>query len=214
MSVSIPAIITFDDEGLDALRAALGLDSGAPVSKAVRRPSGERNLDVEFPRKWELSEERDDEAYYWPKPTEWERYAPFTVYDGQTSRGLIRLGIGRCRRVNTWGKDRLYFITFHITQGGKRPLCEFLETDDYDERGETVAIVRGSGSTKREMYDPSRVLPGAYAPLRDKIRVYKEVIRVPRAYNRQAIVAHEDDAETMLNHSLIQADLRFNIQPS
>lgn len=214
MPVSIPATITFDDEGLDALRA-LGLDSGRPPSAgpAALRP-GERELDVEFPMQWALIEERHDEAYYWPKPTEWEHYDPFTVYEGTTSKGTIRLGIGRCQRVNTWGKDRLYFITFHVTEGGKRPLCEFLETDDHNETGEMVAIVRGSGATKREMYDPGRVLPGAYAPMRDKVRIYKEVIRVPRAYNRKAIIAHEDDAETMLNHSLIQADLRFDIQPS
>lgn len=37
---------------------------------------------------------------------------------------------------------------------------------------------------------------------------------VDRSWDRQALVIREDDVDTMLNHSLIQADLRFDIRPS
>jgi hypothetical protein len=214
MPITLPATILLDEASLVALRAALGMDVDPTRLADPGVPAlgpGERELDVEFPA-WQLVEERAHETYSWPQGL--DEYEPFSVYEGTTSKGSIRLAIGHCERANTWGKDRLYKITFHITPGGKRPLCEFVETDRYAETGEFIAIIRGSGPTQRGMYDPHMALPGAYAPLLDKVRIYKELIEVERSWDRKAIVAHEDDFATMLNHSLIQADLRFNIRPS
>jgi len=211
MPLTLPATITIDDEDLDALRVALGIGPW-PAAEPPAPTDGERELDIEFPASWKLIEERSDESYSWPQGD--DNYEPFSVYEGTTARGTIRLAIGHCKRANTWSKDRLYKITFHVTAGGKRPLCEFIETDQYAETGEFVAIIRGRGESQRGMYDPRQVLPGAYAPLRDKVRIYKDVITVERSWDRQAIVALEDDVETMLNHSLIQAELRFDICPS
>ena len=81
----------------------------------------ERYLDVELPERWEVVETRKGETYYWPQGP--DEYTDFTVYEGRTDRGTIRLAIGRCQRTEVWGRDRIYMITFHITAGGKRPLA-------------------------------------------------------------------------------------------
>lgn len=195
------------------MRAALGLDPGARATATAAPaplPPGEREL-VEFPTAWNVVEERNNESWPWPKRP--DQYDPFTVYEGATSKGAIRLAIGRCTRPHAWGKERVYLTTFYITPGEKRPLCEFVETDDYAETDrEMVAIIRGTGASKRGMYDPSAALPGAYGAL--PVGVYSDHIRAPRSWAKQAVIAREDDIETMLNHSLIQADLRFDIRPS
>lgn len=215
MSVNIPITITISDEGIEAIVAALGLADGpARPSMAASDPDpapGERYLDAELPKSWEFVEARDGESYPWPNKQEPEQYETFSVYEGTTSRGSLRLGIGRCRRTHTWGRDRIYLVTFHVTDGGKRPLCEFLETDDYKDTHELVAAIRGNGVNQRSMYDPGVNPPGAYKDLPRVI--YSNYIRAKGAWNKWAVLAHEDDAATMLNHSLIQAELRFGIRP-
>ena len=206
MPISLPATITIDDEGIATIRAALGLD---PV-RTPDDPEDPFGLDVEFPASWRIVEDRPGETYAWPQGE--DVYDPFTVYEGMTSQGSIRLAIGRCKRATVWGKERIYLITFHMRAGGKRPLCEFLETDDYANTGETVAIIRGTGESKRGMYGPNDVLPSAYRKLNSGI--YRDYITVERSWDKQAVVAHEDDVDMMLGHSLIQAELRFDIRPS
>lgn len=46
------------------------------------------------------------------------------------------------------------------------------------------------------------VLPGTYAPLRDKVRVYKDVSPSSDRGTRLAIVVREEDVDTELNHCL------------
>lgn len=210
MPIDIPITITIPDEGVEALRQALlgGTDPGSAPSPL---PVGERYVDVEFPDQWPVVEVREGEAYQWPN-VPLEHYDPFTVFEGTTSRGSIRLAIGRCQRARVFGRDRLYLITFHITAGGKRPLCEFVEADDYDSTREFVAIIRGNGTGKRSMYPPASNLPGAYRRLR--IETYSDRIEWRGSYRQLAVVAHEDDAEAMLNHTLIQAGFRFAVEPS
>jgi hypothetical protein len=213
MPVSIPATITVGDEGLAVLASALGLDPGlAPKGGAAPfvLHLGERVLAIEFPSSWRNMGPRSDEFYTWPQGD--EHYDPFTVFEGTTSKGSIRLAVGRCQRAPAWGKERTYLITFHITTGGKRPLCEFLETDDYAKTREVIATIRGTGASKRGMYGPGDMLPSAYQKLNTGI--YRDYIKVERSWNKQAVIAHEDDIDTMLAHSLIQADLRFDIHPS
>lgn len=212
MPITFRATITVDDDEAPALAAALGLTPAPTGSATVELPptdTSERELDVELPSRWRALKPRRGETYTWPQGV--ERYDPFIPYEGVTSRGAIELAIGRCRRARVWGRDRIYLVTFHVTEGGKQPLCEFLETDDYEDTRELVAIIRGTGASQRGMYDPQRVLPGAYRRLRTVI--YRDYIRADRSWNRQAVLAHENDVETMLAHTLIQADHRFGIRP-
>jgi hypothetical protein len=208
--IDIPITVTIPDDGMAALREALlgGSDPGPP---APVLPPGERSIDVEFPDEWVVVGDREDEAYQWPN-VPLEHYDPFTVFEGRTSRGSIRLAIGRCRRAPVFGRDRLYLITFHITAGGKRPLCEFVEVDDYESTRELVAIIRGNGTGKRSMYPTGSNLPGAYRKLR--IETYSDHIKWRGSYRQLAVVAHEADVDAMLNHTLIQAAFRFAIEPS
>lgn len=202
-----PKIILSDDDVLRIAAAVVG-QQAAPVA-APPLKEGERYLDVEFPT-WVEVETREGVSYTWPKGD--DDYDPFTVYEGTTSLGSIRLAIGWCDRTNTWGRDRRYAITFYITEGGKRPLCEFLASDHVEQTGEYVAIIRGAGAQQRSMYDLSMVLPSPYRHLRTEN--YRDHIDYAGSWSKQAVVAREDDVETMMNHSLIQAQLRFNINPS
>jgi hypothetical protein len=212
MPVSIPMTITVSDEGITAIIEALGLDAFIPPQAGGDDPDGERVLDIEFPDGWTPIESRDDESYRWPNAPEPEAYKQFDVYEGTTTQGTIRIGIGRCRRAHVWGKGRSYLITFHVTPGGgKYPLCEFLETDDYSDTQELTAIIRGNGPTRRAMYDAGVRPPGVYA--RFNVGIYSKYVRAPKAWNKWAVIAGEDDIDTILGHSLIQANLRFEIKP-
>lgn len=210
MPVSFPATITIDDLGLATLRSAVGGHVPLEISLSGGGADAEAPpLGVELPPAWRVVDERPGETYTWPQGD--DVYDPFTVYEGTTSAGRIRLAVGRCRRARVWGKNRLYLITFHVTEGGKQPLCEFLETDDYARTGKLIAIIRGTGSTQRGMYDPDTDLPDAYRTL--ETAIYRDHIRVDRSWDKQAVLAHETDVDTMLAHSLIQADHRFGIRP-
>jgi hypothetical protein len=210
---TIEGTITLDDAELAKLAGAIAAANGGPAETDRQRLTGEtaeRSMDVEFPEHWELVETRDGETYTWPEGP--DEYTEFNIYEGRTPRGVIRLAIGRCERTRVWGRDRVYMITFHITAGGKRPLCEFLEVDDHATSREFIAIIRGNGDSGRGMYSPSAPLPGAYRKLR--IEIYSDRIRSKGAWTKQAVVAQDGDIDSMLNHSLIQADQRFEIRPA
>jgi hypothetical protein len=157
---------------------------------------------------WEFKLSREGETYQWPELV--EQYSRFDVYRGANGLGTIDFAIGECGRANVWGRDRKYFIVFHVTAGFKRPISEFLEADDYEETRELIAIIRGKGGG-RKMYDPTDDLPIEYEPFR--IETYRDRIDVAGSWNKLAVVAHEDDVATMLNHGLIQAQSRFDIKP-
>lgn len=205
MPVEIHPTLRLSDD--DILRIAAAIAEQAP---GVTPPAPQRELAVEFPERWNEIEERSGESYRWPQDDEY--YDPFTVYEGRTSRGRIRLAIGWCERTNTWGRDRRYAIVFYISDGGKRPLCEFLASDLVEETGDYVAIIRGAGALQRSMYDPGMVLPGPYRHLR--VENYRDHIDYAGSWSKQAVVATEDDIDSMLRHAMIQAELRFNLVPS
>lgn len=190
--------------------AAANAAAGDTERHELMGATAERYMDVEFPERWELVETREGESYTWPEGP--DKYTEFNIYEGRTSRGVIRLAIGRCQRTEVWGRDRVYLITFHITAGGKRPLCEFLEVDNQATSGEFIAIIRGNGDSGRGMYSPGAHLPGAYRRLR--IETYSDRIQFKGAWTKQAVVAKDGDIDSMLNHSLIQADQRFEIRPA
>jgi hypothetical protein len=157
---------------------------------------------------WEFLHSRDGETYQWPELL--EEYRRFDVYRGRTQAGTIDFAIGECNRTKVWGKDRKYYIVFHVTSGFKRPLVEFLEPDDYEDTGELIAIIRGSDG-RRKMYDPAADLPEAYDDFR--IETYRDRIDFPGSWTKLSVVVSEDDTTAMLNHALIQGQSRFGIAP-
>lgn len=206
MPLEIDAKITLSDAELVRIAAYM---SETQANVQTDTTPTERVLDDKFPS-WRKLEERSGVSYRWPKNEEF--YSTFTVYEGSNEHGTIRMAIGWCDRTSTWGHDRPYAITFFVTDGGKRPLCEFLATDQYESTGECVAIIRGAGLRQRSMFGPNDVLPGAYAGLR--VENFRDHISFPGAWNKLAVIANKEDIDTMLNHSFVQAQLRFNINPS
>jgi hypothetical protein len=196
---------------IEELLAAGTADSG---TSAVRRPGSSRPGVVGTVRwLWSEVEDRYDETWGWPRQgggTNIEVYAPFKVYEGRSEEGRVRLGLGWCERTAVWGRDRRYIIAFHVRNGSKQPLVEFLETDDAATSGEFIAIIRGKGATRKEMYAPGDSLPRGYEHLR--LEDYRS--RVEGGWRRLGVVAHEDDTSSMLDHALIQARLRYGVTPT
>lgn len=166
-----------------------------------------------IPSRWTFVESRDDESYSWPELE--EEYDPFEIYQGHAPNGDVsQWAIGKCDRAKVWGKDRLYSIVFRLGEGGgsKQPICEFLEADDYEQSRDFVAIIRGSGGPRgQRMFDPDAELPSHYDGMR--IEVYGDRIAgTPElsGWNKQAVVAREDDHESMLRHAAIQVHLRHS----
>lgn len=182
-----------------------GLTAG-PSQMAA--PSGNGDS---IPDKWVFVESREGETYSWPELE--EEYTRFDVYEGRAPNGEVSFwAIGECERTQVWGRDRKYYIVFWLGagRGSKQPICEFLEADDYGESTDLVAIVRGSGGPRgQRMFDPGDTLPEPYDGLR--IETYRD--RIPgtsglSGWNKLAVVAREDDHESMLRHAAIQVNLR------
>jgi hypothetical protein len=166
-----------------------------------------------IPTDWTHVESREGETYSWPELL--EEYTTFDVYEGRRQDGVTsRWAIGECERVAVWGKDRKYYIVFRLGSGNgsKQPICEFLETDDYEATGDLVAIIRGSGGPRgQRMFDPGAALPRQYDGMR--IETYRDRIAGTdqlRGWNKLAVVAHEEDSASMLRHAAIQVHLRHS----
>jgi hypothetical protein len=59
----------------------------------------------------------------------------------------------------------------------------------------------------KKMYAPTDPPPAAYRQNFD-IQVFADRIAAPRAWNKLAVVVHEDDHTAILNHALLQARRR------
>jgi hypothetical protein len=189
MGIRIPVELEVSDETLD--------DLARKISERLR--SGERS-----PSEWRLIEERSGVSYTWGEDR--DVYDPFLVYEGRTPHGLTQLAIGQCERATVRGQDRLYYIVILIgPQGGLRAVAEFLATDDYDETGEVIAIIKGKEGTARQFDSPDE-LPTVYA--RWKTTTYRDRVDYPGSYLKQGLICSERDHATMLNHSLAQIQLR------
>jgi hypothetical protein len=167
----------------------------------VAAPSG----GVELPGTWRRVEERKGVTYTWGDD-QMDAFDPFVVYEGTTSSGLARLGIGRCVRTLVHSEERIYYIVCAIgPQGGLRAIAEFLATDDYAETGDVIAIVKGKEGTGRQ-FDPGDELPPVYE--RWASVTYRDRVDYPGSYKKIGLVCNELDHETMLNHALAQIQLR------
>lgn len=158
----------------------------------------------DLPLEWREVRALDGQSYSWPR--ERETYVRYRVFAGETRSGVVHIALGEAERAETWGRDRKYLVAFLTSGAPQVPLVEFLEVDDYAESRELLAIVRGSDGGKK-MYGPSDALPDVYAQ-NFRTEVYCDRIVYPRAWNKLAVIAREDDTATMLNHALLQARRR------
>jgi hypothetical protein len=195
-----PLLTQLSNAGFDnpVIRPVRG-DDPSPTAAASAGPS-------DLPADWRLVRERKGESYRWPKGR--DRYAPYRVFMGRTrAEGAVQIGLGETIRKNTRGRDRKYVVAFLSGGSAQAPLVEFLAADDYEQTRELVAVIRGSDGGRR-MYGAGDALPALYAE-RFRTQLYNERIVYPGAWNKMVVVAREDDAETMLNHALIQSRRRY-----
>jgi hypothetical protein len=155
---------------------------------------------------WRLVREREGESYQWPEGR--ERYSRYRVFIGTTrAEGAVHIGLGETVRKNRWGRDRKYVVAFLSSGSAQQPLAEFVAVDDYEETRDLVAVIRGSDGGRR-MYGAGDALPRVYKE-RFRTQMYSQRIVYPGVWNKVALVAREDDDETMLNHALIQSRRRY-----
>ena len=162
---------------------------------------------AELPEEWRLVRGREGESYRWPE--ERDQYAPYRVFVGLTrAEGAVHIGLGETDRKSRWGRNRKYVVAFLSSGSPQQPLAEFVAADDYEKSRELVAVVRGSDGGRR-MYGPGDALPRVYEE-RFRTELYSDRITYPGVWNKVAVVAREDDHETMLNHALIQGRRRYS----
>lgn len=179
---------------------SLGADG---VSDNVSPPGTERILDL--PDDWRVVRKRDGESYRWPNGR--DRYSPYRVFIGTTrAEGAVQIGLGETIRKNRWGRDRKYVVAFLSSGSPQQPLVEFVAADDYQQTRELIAVIRGSDGARR-MYGAGDALPTLYAE-RFRTQTYNERVDHPGTWNKIAVVAREDDEQTILNHALIQSRRR------
>jgi hypothetical protein len=175
---------------------------GAPGEGTV--PTGGANAGL--PEEWRLLREREGDSYQWPEEREY--YSRYRVFLGTTrAEGAVHIGLGETIRKSKWGRDRKYVVAFLSSGSPQQPLAEFVAADDFEETRELVAVIRGSDGGRR-MYGAADALPTIYKE-RFRTQMYSERIVYPGAWNKVALVAREDDDETMLNHALIQGRRRY-----
>ena len=164
--------------------------------------------DTELPQEWRLVRELEGPSYAWPQ--ERETYKRYRVFAADTARnGTVHIAIGEAGRAKAWGRDRTYLIAFLTSGAPQVPLVEFLEVDDYDSTHELLAIIRGSDGGKK-MYGPGDSLPDVYTQ-HFRTELYSDRVVYPRSWNKLAVIAHEDDHTTILNHALVQARRRGDL---
>lgn len=195
-----PLLTRLGDAGFDASVLRAGAGDRRQIPPAAAR-------DEDLPSSWEFVRELQGQSYQWPELR--EHYVRYRVFAGRTRRnGTIQVALGEAPRAEAWGRERKYIIAFLTSGTPQVPLVEFLEVDDYEQTRELIAIVRGSDGGKK-MFDPAEPLPSSYEPFR--VEIYRDRINYPRAWNKLAVIAHEDDTDTMLNHALLQARRRGNL---
>jgi len=207
--VLIPAV---PDAELGALLTELNARGYNPsvLTGGAGTPTGRRGGATngpELPTDWRLVREVEGQSYAWPR--EREQYIRYRVFAADTLEGTVHIALGECERAEAWGRDRKYLIAFLTSGSPQTPLVEFLEGDDYTETRELVAIIRGSDGGKK-MYAPTDQLPDVYDQ-HFQVGTYNDRIVYSRSWNKLAVIAHEDDDATMLNHALVQARRRGDV---
>lgn len=199
-----PLLSSLHAEGLNARVLAASTADQAPSEPAG---TARAVLFETLPTEWRLVRELKGQSYAWPK--ERESYHRYCVYAADVDGTTVHIALGEAGRVATWGRDRKYLIAFLTSGAPQVPLVEFLEVDDYEETGELLAIIRGSDGGKK-MYGPGDALPDVYNE-HFHTQLYSERVIYSRSWSKLAVVAHEDDTTTILNHALLQARRRGDV---
>jgi hypothetical protein len=183
------------DELLRAVRAEIETWGARPVPPAPAGSPAWRLGMTPLRGRWAEVERRGGETYRWPDGKV-DEYADFVVYRGDGDFAGMRLALGHCANGEVVG--------FVLGEARKRGITYFFLADDHAQTREKVAMIRGDGPTGRGAFATGQAPPPCYAEL--KIGVLGE--RKGGKWHVLAVVAHEDDHESMLTHTAIQARVR------
>jgi len=155
---------------------------------------GDETLTIE----WKPTSEQSGVTYRWPDGNV-DEYSRFVTYHGSDDDGsAFTLALGYLPNGDVVG------FVLGTGGGSDRGITYFFPADDFETTQEKVSMIRGGGETGRAGFKPGDTLPQAYAGI--ETDVLRD--RVAGKWNVQAVVAKEEDFETMLDHTAIQARLR------
>jgi hypothetical protein len=147
---------------------------------------------------WSKVEELDGETYKWPDGNV-DEYDLFRIFEGARDFAGLRLALGR-NQAGEW----IGFVLGPNGVASKRGLVYFQRADDFEETHQLVSMIRGGGANGRGGFDPEGATPAVYGGI--EVASLRE--RRAGKWNVKAVVASDDDADTMLTHTAIQARLR------
>jgi hypothetical protein len=149
---------------------------------------------------WHEVDRLPDESWTWPDGN-FDTYSEIVVYEGSGNFAGAKLGLGY---QNGPGKEgEVNGFVFASGGSSKRPLTVFFPAGDFESTHELVSMIRGRDGS-RKTFGPTDSLPAVYHGFKTDILGK----RIEGKWNVQAVVAKEDDAQTMLNHTALQARLR------
>jgi len=184
----------------DLLRPA----PAAAATPAARRVAG--NVPGRD-RPWTYVGDLDDQTHRWPEGT--AHFERFEIYETADALGTVRIAIAYADQeaINLGKHPRAYLLTFLVIGMSKRdPIVLFTATDDHDQTGDWVAIIKGKGPKGNEMFAPGDELPAPYLAM--QIDGYRDRVDQPYRANRLAVVAPGGNTDVILDHALIQLRLR------
>jgi hypothetical protein len=196
-------LTTLHAEGFNPAITPASADARQQQAAATPLLSG-----AELPASWQLVGELESQSFKWPS-NEIDEYWRYRTFVAPTLSGPVHMAIGDAKRQKVFGRNRKYSIVFLTSGVPQTPLVELMEVDDYEESRQLIAIIRGSDGGKK-MYAPTDPLPAVYQQNFD-IQVFADRIVAPRAWNKLAVVVHEDDHTAILNHALLQARRRGDL---
>ena len=174
-------------ESLDTMLAALSAEADH-MSSVVRREG------------WSISRRGSARSFdhLWPDSTT-EHFTDSILVTVQYPSHAANLLIGRCVRYAA-GAERIRVVVFLKQAAQRRPLCEFVGGDNFEQDGLVVAAIKVDGSHVQE---PAQ-LP---APLLGLIvKPYRAIADGPYAPHGLGVVCKVDDVDAMVTYALFRAE--------
>ena len=108
-----------------------------------------------MPSTWKHVDTQQHVEYRWNED-EADDFNPFRIYEATVDGKDVQYAVGECGRAEVRGRDRRYFIVCQIgPRGGIRAISEFVETDDHEETGDFIAVIKGKDGSAR-LFDGGR----------------------------------------------------------
>lgn len=111
--------------------------------------------------------------------------------------GAAEVGVGRVLGGRfAFGRVR---PRVHVLVGGEVQ-AEFVGSDDFEQSGEMLSVLKQPGGNKHAVRVSD--VPDRYHDLH--LELFHDLIRSKGAFSSLAVVAHEDDVETMATYGLLR----------